>query len=68
MVETTEYFSFLLRIWREQAKKTSLGPSNWTAEVESIQSGDSWRFPDVASPIAFIEETFPAVENDNTDS
>ena len=63
MVDTIDYASYLLRIWRDQIQKDTVDVHTWTIEVESIQSGDSWRFADITSLIAFLEGVFLALED-----
>lgn len=66
MHDAPSYQSFLLRLWLEEAPQAQAGRTGWQAQIESIQSGDSWRFADVASLIAFIEEVFAPEEHDDT--
>jgi len=57
MAEGAAYRSFLLRLWLENEVAGSSSPAGWQAEVESIQSGESWSFSDLASLLDFIEVT-----------
>jgi hypothetical protein len=52
-----EYASFLVRFWTEPAGKISTG-SSWQAEVESIQSGEQWRFATPLELMAFLAQFF----------
>jgi hypothetical protein len=55
MTEAAAYRSFLLRLWLENETANPSSPAGWQAEVESIQSGESWSFSDLSSLLDFIE-------------
>jgi hypothetical protein len=61
MAETGAYASYLVRIWQEPERADAPEATGWAAEVESIQSGDSWHFADVSSLITFIERASRAL-------
>ena len=60
MVETLEYASYLVRIWRERDEGGATVPLKWTAEVESIQTGESRRFSELAELIRFLQSQPPS--------
>lgn len=64
MTETSEYASFLVRVWRERQREDAPETATWNAEVESIQSGDSWRFANIPSLITFLEGAFLKLDHD----
>ena len=51
-----DYASYLIRFWREPQEGNS---TLWRAQVESIQTGQSWQFSDLGTLIAFLQESFP---------
>ena len=55
MAETIEYASYLVRIWREQDKKDTTAAPTWTAEVESIQTGETRHFSEPAALSHFLQ-------------
>lgn len=64
MAEATDYRSFLLRLWLENETADPNSPAGWQAEVESIQSGESWSFSDLRSLLEFIETKILPPEGD----
>ncbi len=62
MVAAVNYASYLLRVWHEPPPEGAVDGRTWTIEVESIQSGDSWRFADIASLVGFLEDALSALE------
>lgn len=50
MPQEISYASYLLRIWREGDE-----PEAWQGEIESIQSGQKWRFVDLESLFDLLE-------------
>ena len=63
MAETVEYASYLVRIWREQDKKDAAAAPTWTAEVESIQTGETRRFSELAELTHFFQNQTLKQEN-----
>lgn len=56
MGEAIEYVSCLVRIWWEpQDEETDATPA-WTAEVESIQTGETQRFSEMAELARFFQD------------
>jgi hypothetical protein len=49
-----EYHSFLVRLWLEDRKEK--GEDQWHIEVESIQTGQKYRFPDPEAMFGFFQE------------
>ena len=64
MAEADAYRSFLLRLWRENETANPSSPAGWQAEMESIQSGESWSFSDLRSLLDFIETNVLPAEGD----
>jgi len=46
-----QYQSFLLRLWQEE----EVGRTAWHGEVESIQTGQKWKFADPEKLLAFLQ-------------
>ena len=44
MAESTQYASFMIRLWRETGPGPPQATGDWQGEVEHIQSGRQWRF------------------------
>ena len=44
MAESTQYASFMIRLWREKSPGPPQATGDWQGEVEHIQSGRQWRF------------------------
>ena len=65
MTGTGSYASFLVRLWRDATGEEAADGAPWQAELESIQSGESWRFGDVAALVAFLEARFQEAEQDS---
>jgi hypothetical protein len=42
--ETTNYASFLVRLWRKEEPELAEATGDWQGEVEHIQSGQRWSF------------------------
>jgi hypothetical protein len=64
-MNSLEYKSFLLRLWREN---TNLSPqANWEAEVEYIQSGERLKFSTTDEILKFFEHELSEAK-DPTDS
>jgi diaminopimelate decarboxylase len=55
MAETSEYVSFLVRIWLEPGKDGAAAAAVWAAEVESIQTGETRRFSEMAELTDFFQ-------------
>ena len=52
-MNSLEYKSFLLRLWR---KNTDQSPqANWEAEIEHIQSGARWEFGTLEEMLEFLQ-------------
>ena len=51
-----QYASYLIRFWREIKAPAA---DQWRAQVESIQSGQTWRFSDLDALVDFLNKTFP---------
>ena len=50
-----DYASFLIRLWRAPADEGALGEEPvWMGEVESIQTGHTWRFENVEGLSALL--------------
>ena len=59
LMNSLEYKSFLLRVWRE---KNDLTPqSNWEAEIEHIQSGERKTFKTEAELFEFLHSTMESL-------
>ena len=50
MIQETSYASYLLRVWREDDEQ-----EGWQGEIESIQSGQKWRFADLITMADFVQ-------------
>jgi hypothetical protein len=50
MIQETSYASYLLRVWREDD-----GQEGWQGEIESIQTGQTWRFADLITMAHFLQ-------------
>ena len=48
------YASFLVRLWRLSDRNGSEIPAGWLSEVESIQSGITWKFNTLEELEAFF--------------
>jgi len=63
MGEAIEYVSCLVRIWwGPQDGETEAAPA-WTAEVESIQTGKTRRFSEMAELAQFFQELMSDPDN-----
>ena len=64
-----DYASYLLRFWRDGPEEPD---ALWQAQIESIQTGQSWRFSDPEALMTFLEEAFPSTgrtaDNENNSS
>ena len=65
MTKHVDYASFLVRLWLEPAKDPAAPLASWQAEVESIQTGHSWRFTDFGDLMTFLEDALPEGGNDH---
>jgi len=54
-----DYASFLVRLWSEPKPGDKTPDASWWAEVESIQTGDTWRFSEFGELAAFLESALP---------
>lgn len=59
-----DYASFLVRLWSETAPDAEAPEANWQAEVESIQTGDRWRFSEFGELAAFLKSALPEIPVD----
>lgn len=50
------YHSFLLRIWHIPSTHPTTQKSNWVCEVESIQSGETWKAKSLEAMFALLRE------------
>jgi hypothetical protein len=53
---TTEYMSFMIRLWREQDPERPEVAADWQGEVEHIQSGRHWRFGTLDEVLRFLRQ------------
>lgn len=53
MSPTTQYASFLIRLWRENDAGACDGGVDWESEVEHVQTGERWAFHTVEELLAF---------------
>lgn len=63
----TAYASFLLRIWRVTAGGSSAKDGRWECEVESVQSGKTWRVASLAALLALLKEQVDGDDDDGLD-
>ena len=56
MNNVSNYASYLVRLWLEDEDKLPADRAIWHAEVESIQSGESWHFTDAATLVEFLQQ------------
>ena len=56
MSTTTEYASFLLRLWREASPGRSEPAAGWQSEIEHIQSGQRWTFDTLEDLLEFLRQ------------
>jgi hypothetical protein len=56
------YHSYLIRSWRESSANDS--EVRWRGEVESVQTGQKWRFYSLDDLLAFISEQDEAQASD----
>jgi hypothetical protein len=54
MAETTEYASYLVRIWWEESEKKTATTPKWRAEVESIQTGETLHLSELTELTRFF--------------
>ena len=59
MDQARDYASFLLRFWIESKGDDNAAAPTWQAEVESIQTGDSWHFGNFDELMTFLEDATP---------
>jgi hypothetical protein len=52
-MNTLEYKSFLLRLWREKSDPSV--EADWEAEIEHIQSGERWEFGTLDEMLEFLQ-------------
>lgn len=64
MQHVSDYASYLVRLWQVAGEGQATRKSGWRAEVESIQSGESWRFDDLDTLVAFFAGNFEAADAD----
>jgi hypothetical protein len=62
MDDISDYASYLIRLWYEKGEGPSADKMAWHAEVESIQTGESWHFADPESLTSFFKKNFPHTE------
>jgi hypothetical protein len=53
-MDSEDYISFVVRIWREQSGGEQ--PSRWCGEIEQIQSGVRWCFSTLTDLLAFLQQ------------
>jgi hypothetical protein len=53
---TTEYASFLLRLWREATSGRLEPAADWQSEIEHIQSGQHWTFDTLDDLLDFLRQ------------
>lgn len=58
-----DYASFLVRIWTEFGFDEDEQVPRWQAEVESIQSGNTWRFDDFHDMAGFLQKALPGEDD-----
>ena len=57
MRNVSNYASYLVRLWLELEEEKPADRPIWHAEVESIQTGESWHFTDSASLVEFLQRS-----------
>ena len=57
MSNVSSYASYLVRLWLEYEEEQPADRPIWHAEVESIQTGESWRFTDAATLVEFLRQS-----------
>ena len=55
MTKTIEYFSYLLRIWRE-TEPGQAEAQDWYSQIEHIQSGQHWTFHRLDDLLCFLQK------------
>lgn len=58
--EITRYSSFIVRLWQESAVET---PAIWCGEVESIQTGQKWKFDNLKTMFDLLQITILAEQD-----
>ena len=61
-VMTTEYASFLVRLWREAGADATAPVADWQGEIEHIQSGHRWTFGTLDETLDFLRRQADAPE------
>lgn len=54
-----DYASYLVRFWREDPAQPN---AHWQAQLEWIQTGQSWHFASREELLAFLAKAFPAAD------
>jgi hypothetical protein len=52
-MDSLQYKSFLLRLWRETNDQSP--QANWELEIEHIQSGEKWDFGTLDEMVQFLQ-------------
>jgi len=55
-----DYASYLVRLWRKSSARTD---SPWHAQVESIQTGQTWYVANPNELLAILDELLPPDKN-----
>ena len=58
------YHSFLIRLWFEDRDDEE--GAEWHIELESIQSGQKYRFPDLEAMLSFFREQISVAQIEQT--
>lgn len=56
MADDINYNSFLLRIWHIARTNHPMKQSKWVCEVESVQSGETWKVRSLEALLALLQE------------
>ena len=56
MAETTDYVSFLVRIWWKWDEKDAITAPKWITEIESIQTGETRQFSELPELTRFFQK------------
>lgn len=54
--QVTQYRSFLVRLWQEDEPAPATA---WRGEIESIQSGQQWRFESLSAMFELFQSFMP---------
>ncbi len=61
-MDSRNYISFLIRLWREPASELAGQSAGWQGEVEHIQSGRKWKFCNLDDVLTFLRRQVETME------